>query len=397
MKVLFIYDIRDWSFHNIAENISKACLDRAKASGSADNWQFKLMAREDWAGYPERLMEALSWADLHVFFWRFDLLAAIDMLAAQKTYRKTLAKLLASKVTLSIVYDHLYSDAQDLQDHGNPFLISDLNAVSSGTLRKIYSASPHLFAPDAVLVDGVDLQRFQPSAKTTPDDGKLRVGWVGNSDWGTHKAPDMKGFHGVFRPAMQVMEASNLAVQIVADRATTPVAYCDMPAYYHQIDVMVCSSLIEGTPNPVLEAMASGVAVISTDVGVVREVLGPLQQEFIIDRAPEALTEKLQKLAKDPALLHALKAENIARRQSLSWDARFADWAVLFEKARAMQNSPERIAKKKKRLEQLLQTDKGQLSNVRRRVMSNRFLYKAYMIMMNRFPHTTAKIRNLIR
>ncbi|WZB73295.1 glycosyltransferase family 4 protein [Achromobacter xylosoxidans] len=42
-----------------------------------------------------------------------------------------------------------------------------------------------------------------------------------------------------------------------------------MPAYYNSLDLYVCPSAIEGTPNPVLEAMACGVPVISTDVGIV--------------------------------------------------------------------------------------------------------------------------------
>lgn len=397
MKILFIYDIEEWSFHNISKNISEACEDLGRHQPKYRNWYFRLFSRKDWAGHPQKLTEALAWADLHVFFWRFDLLAAIDMLTAEKARRDEVTALLASKVTLTIVYDHLYAELQDLEEHGNPFATSDLNAVCSGILKKIYTEASHLFVPDAVLVDGVKLERFQNPGTSRPDNEKLRVGWVGNSDWGAHKGPDMKGFHSIFLPAMKVLEKKNLAVAIVADRATTPVAYDDMPAYYQDIDVLVCSSLIEGTPNPVLEAMASGAAVVSTDVGVVRDVLGPLQQDFIIAREAQAFADKLEQLANDRELLKALKAENIARREGLSWDARFGEWAILFEKARKMQNCPDRIASKKKRLDQLVQADKSQLAQVRGRVMSHRLLYKIYMFMMSRFPHTTTKIRNLIR
>ena len=56
------------------------------------------------------------------------------------------------------------------------------------------------------------------------------------------------------------------------------IAHEDMPEYYNGIDIYVCTSRTEGTPNTVLEAMACGVPVISTDVGIVPEVFGEKQK-----------------------------------------------------------------------------------------------------------------------
>jgi len=44
-----------------------------------------------------------------------------------------------------------------------------------------------------------------------------------------------------------------------------------MVAWYHGIDVFVCTSINEGTPSPVFEAASCGRAVISTDVGCVAD------------------------------------------------------------------------------------------------------------------------------
>ena len=49
----------------------------------------------------------------------------------------------------------------------------------------------------------------------------------------------------------------------------------DMPPLYRALDVVVCSSDFEGMSNSVLEALASGVPCVSTDVGDSARVLLP--------------------------------------------------------------------------------------------------------------------------
>ncbi len=105
-----------------------------------------------------------------------------------------------------------------------------------------------------------------------------------------------------------------------------------MPEYYSKIDVYVCTSKIEGTPNPVLEAMACGVPVISTDVGVIPELFGPLQQEFILrERSVPALMNTLLHSRREPHLLAALSAENLETTKAWSWPEKAAAFKPFFE------------------------------------------------------------------
>lgn len=53
----------------------------------------------------------------------------------------------------------------------------------------------------------------------------------------------------------------------------------DMPSLYGALDIVVLTSLNEGTPVTLIEAMAAGMPVIATDVGGVRDLLGPLDRE----------------------------------------------------------------------------------------------------------------------
>lgn len=103
-----------------------------------------------------------------------------------------------------------------------------------------------------------------------------------------------------------------------------------MPDYYSKIDVLVCTSKIEGTPNPVLEAMACGVPVISTDVGVVPQVFGELQKSFILEeRSVQALSDAITRLISEPGLLAELSEENLRKIESWDWSVqakRFGDY-----------------------------------------------------------------------
>ena len=52
----------------------------------------------------------------------------------------------------------------------------------------------------------------------------------------------------------------------------------DMPSLYHAMDIVVLTSLNEGTPVTLIEAMASGKTVVATDVGGVRDLFGVIPE-----------------------------------------------------------------------------------------------------------------------
>jgi glycosyltransferase involved in cell wall biosynthesis len=71
----------------------------------------------------------------------------------------------------------------------------------------------------------------------------------------------------------------------------------DMRPIYQQADILVLTSDFEGTPNVVLEAMASGLPVVATRVGGVPEVLRQGETGYLADTEDErSLTEALLQL-----------------------------------------------------------------------------------------------------
>jgi len=67
-----------------------------------------------------------------------------------------------------------------------------------------------------------------------------------------------------------------------------------MPLYYNASDVMILTSLWEGSVNSVKEAMACNLPVVSTDVGDVRVNTSGVDGYFITTPDAAAMAEKLR-------------------------------------------------------------------------------------------------------
>jgi glycosyltransferase involved in cell wall biosynthesis len=377
--VTVFYDVPDWAFHNVAASVARI--------GAAD-CAFHLLGRDDWFGRPAVARDAVFASDVAVFLWRFDLLAFLDTLDPA-SWGRLLSP--GRPAFATVVYDHLYQSADELAALGDPFALSDAVAACSPRLRDVHAAAPHLPDIAHVVPDGVDLARFRAGPGRRAGQ-PLRIGWVGNSEWGETVGRDLKGRHGVFEPALARLTASGRRFERrVADRAERPVPRAGMPGFYHDLDVLVCTSAIEGTPNPVLEAVAAGVAVVSTDVGVVRDVLGPAQAHFILpERSPDALARALAELIDRPETVDALREENLARRDSLAWETRWPLWRAMLDEARAAAAAPGAEAG----LRRFRARQRRGLALLRRAVAGNRAAYRAYEALRGRFPgairHTKA-------
>jgi glycosyltransferase involved in cell wall biosynthesis len=181
--------------------------------------------------------------------------------------------------------------------------------VISRELRDLYSAK----FPDksiSVCHDGVETSTFYPRSAVS-NSGALRLGWVGNSEWGNN---DHKGFNRIFMPVVETLREEGLAIDVkIADPTKSNIPYALMPNFYDEIDVLLCTSLSEGTPMPILEAGAMKRAWISTRTGIVPEIAGPLQNAFIVDRSVPSFVEAVEKLSFNRQLMAACGKENHER------------------------------------------------------------------------------------
>jgi len=88
----------------------------------------------------------------------------------------------------------------------------------------------------------------------------------------------------------------------------------DVPQVLAAAELLVLPSIWEGMPNVLLEAMASGLPVVATDVEGVDELLGPVVAEQIVPRGDDArLTERIGQLLDDRAFAARLGQANRRR------------------------------------------------------------------------------------
>ena len=93
----------------------------------------------------------------------------------------------------------------------------------------------------------------------------------------------------------------------------------EMPDIYRGHDALVSASMQEGMSNAMLEAMASGLPIVTTRCEGVDELIA--DNGIVLEEArPEALAAALHKLAADRAVLDAMSRAARKKAQSFGWD-----------------------------------------------------------------------------
>ena len=97
----------------------------------------------------------------------------------------------------------------------------------------------------------------------------------------------------------------------IADRVTFAGHRQDTPDFYASFDIFALSSDTEQMPLSVIEAMASGLPVVSTDVGDVKTMVSEANARFVTSM--DAFGAALRDLTADPVLRTRLGADNRAK------------------------------------------------------------------------------------
>jgi len=133
--------------------------------------------------------------------------------------------------------------------------------------RDLYDACRVMNPRSYLTPIGVDDERFAPPAQPRVPDGRLHVGWCGNP--GGRRS--VKGYQEILLPLMQALGHERYSWHINNRNWTNALSWPEMAAWYRDLDVFLCTSINEGSPNTIFEAAACGVTVVSTNVGMCGE------------------------------------------------------------------------------------------------------------------------------
>jgi teichuronic acid biosynthesis glycosyltransferase TuaC len=148
-----------------------------------------------------------------------------------------------------------------------------------------------------VIPSGIDRELFRP---LDPAEARRRVAWNGTHGPVALFPYDRRRFTKRFELAEAAVDEARRRIPdlqlVVCDRVAPDL----VPDYMNAADALILSSVAEGSPNVVKEAMACNLPVVSVRVGDVPEVIGNTPGCALAQRDPVDLAAKLVAVLREP-------------------------------------------------------------------------------------------------
>ncbi len=210
--------------------------------------------------------------------------------------------------------------------------------------------------PDSTFVvipNGVETARFKPIER--PANPKVKVLFIG-------RLIPRKGFQRVVRALPRVRELTSkpFEVEVVGSGAAQgdlnhlaeelgvsdllhyvgTVPYDQLEKSYQYADIFVLTSLSEGMPSVILEAMGCGLPIIASDVGGNNEIVREGENGYLIKGDDtDLIAARLAALINDDALRTRLGRQSRAFSLQYDWEKIMGEYNALYEQARAKQKA----------------------------------------------------------
>lgn len=220
--------------------------------------------------------------------------------------------------------------------------------VPSGFLKAVFGRFDQ---PTRVIPNIIDLERFSPA-----DDGE--AGRVSNKDFTLVITRNLESIYGIdiaIRALARLRDSGVSArlliagsgpekaelVQLAASLGVTgQVEFVgrldreEVVALYRAADAMLNPSHVDNMPNSVLEALACGLPVISTNVGGVPYILTHEESGLLVPPAdPEALATAVLRLGNDQSLRDRLRDNGLHQVRQYTWQRVRDQWLNTYRDA----------------------------------------------------------------
>jgi glycosyltransferase involved in cell wall biosynthesis len=207
---------------------------------------------------------------------------------------------------------------------------ADAVIVPSGFLQKVME---RWGVAAKIVPNVVDLERFRPGA---PDPGRLEILIARNLEPIYDVATAIRAFSVVRTklpharltvagsgPCREQLEelCAHLCLEEVV-RFTGRLESSEMAQLYQTADIVLNPARVDNAPNSLLEAMAAGVPIVTTNVGGIPYLVEHEATALLVPPSdPDAMAEAALRLVSDPALAARLRSAGLRLAQTHTWSA----------------------------------------------------------------------------
>jgi GT2 family glycosyltransferase/glycosyltransferase involved in cell wall biosynthesis len=298
-RILFIVDHRNWAQDFKTTNLARVL---------ANQYDIRKLYQD------EVTAEDLDRADVLVVYYWFQLEKMQRILADLRRNSHKLAMGVCS-----------HSEIEGIRGEEGIATLRDWARCVFALNSQLYNTCQSVLEAEVFYTPGgVDTNFYQPATAKRPA-GVMLVGWAGSL---TNHGPDHRGYHDLIVPAVALLADVEL---VTAIREDVWRGLEDMREFYRSLDVYVCASRDEGSPNTCLEAAACGIPLVTTRVGNMPELVRTGVNGFLVERSVGNIASKLVLLRDDPKL-RTLLGRNIHEDiQAWDWSFRSEAYREMFE------------------------------------------------------------------
>jgi glycosyltransferase involved in cell wall biosynthesis len=237
-------------------------------------------------------------------------------------------------------------------------------------VSRLFSRADVVTAPSRYLADA--LQDFRRDIQVIPNPLDLEAYQYKERDIPRPSLTWLRTFHRIYDPVLAVQVLARITLRIPEARLTMigpdkdgsladvraeatrlgvldqitftgAIAKSEVPNLLSTGDVFLNTTTIDNSPVSVLEAMASGLAVVSTDVGGIPYQIKNERDGILVPPGdPDAMAAAVMRLLSEPSLAARLSRNARQKAEAYSWDAILPRWETLFRElapARSSRNA----------------------------------------------------------
>jgi 2-polyprenyl-3-methyl-5-hydroxy-6-metoxy-1,4-benzoquinol methylase len=288
-QILLLCDKRGWAYDTTAQNL---------VSRLSDTFDFELQYVAE-----EPAIDEIKYDLIYVFWWgeRYHRRFVADK-------AKIVKEISSHRWEFEQKYgQHTPQEALNRYMHDAGYLVA--------TSRKLFTLFDDLHPRVFHYPLGVDTDLFRLIGER---DGGLTIGWAGDI-----RDPE-KRVHEILVPAC----SGSFELEL-AGGGLTPKELLD---FYNDLDVICVSSSEEGTPLPLIEAMACGCFPVTTNVGVAAELIVHGENGLIVDPTPESFRNAFEWCKENlPHVRKAGKKNALLIQRERTWESSAIHFAEVLE------------------------------------------------------------------